>query len=47
MLKLGKSAIFRRKIENFRFFNGYIGGEKHALGGALTEGEIGVFSARK
>ena len=46
-LKSGKSAIFRRKIGNFRFFGGYIGREKHALEGALTEGEIAVFSARK
>ena len=46
-LKSGLSAIFRRKIRNFRFFGGNIGREKHALGGALTEGEITVFSARK
>ena len=41
------SAIFQRKIENFRFFGGNIGREHHALGGALMEGEVAVFSARK
>ena len=45
--KSGLSAIFRRKIGNFRFIGGKIGREQHALGGALTEGEIAVFSARK
>ena len=44
--KSGLSAIFRRKIGNFRFIGGKIGREQHALEGALTEGEIAVFSAR-
>ena len=46
-LKSGLLEIFRQKIGNFRFFGGNIGCEKHALGGALTEGEIAVFSAKK
>ena len=45
--KSGLSAIYHRKIENFRFIDGKIGREQHALGGALTEGEIAVFSTRK
>ena len=44
--KSGLSAIFWRKIENFRFFSGKIGRVQHALEGALTEGKIDVFSAR-
>ena len=44
--KSGLSAIFRRKIGNCRFIGGKIGREQHALGGALIEGEIAVFSAR-
>ena len=44
--KSGLSVIFRRKIGNFRFIGGKIGREQHALEGALTEGEIAVFSAR-
>ena len=47
VLKSEKSAIFRRNIGKFRFFDEYIGREKHALGGALMEGKIGFFSARK
>ena len=37
--KSGKSAIFRRKIEKFRFFDLYIDRALHALGGALLEGK--------
>ena len=44
--KSGLSALFWRKIGNFRFIGGKIGREQHALEGALTEGEIAVFSAR-
>ena len=47
VLKSGKPAIFWRNIGKFRFFGEYIGCEKHALRGALTEGKIGVFSTRK
>ena len=41
--KSGLSAIFRRKIGNFRFFGGKIGCVQHALEGGLTEGKIAFF----
>ena len=43
--KSGLSAIFCRRIGSFRYVGGKIGREQHALQGALTEGEVGVFSA--
>ena len=43
--KSGLSAIIRRKIGSFRYFGGKIGRRKHALEGALTEGEVDDFSA--
>ena len=44
--KSGLSAIFRRKIGNCRKIGGKIGSGQHALGGALTEGEVADFSLR-
>ena len=42
--KSGLSAIFSRKIGNCRKIGGKIGSGQHALGGALTEGEVADFS---
>ena len=42
--KSALSAIFRRKIEHCRKIGGKIVSGRHALGGALTAGEVADFS---